>query len=40
MEALKARADDHFDRRVRLTSADQVDEELLEILARALDQNT
>ncbi|QDG64903.1 hypothetical protein NIBR502772_00600 [Pseudarthrobacter sp. NIBRBAC000502772] len=40
LEALKARADDPFDRRVRLTSVDQVDEELLEILARALDQNT
>nr|WP_246223404.1 DUF5655 domain-containing protein [Pseudarthrobacter psychrotolerans] len=40
LEALKARADDPFHRRVRLTSVDQVDEELLEILARALDQNT
>ncbi|MHA7290551.1 hypothetical protein ACX80V_12995 [Arthrobacter sp. MDT3-24] len=34
------RADDPFDRRVRLTAVDQVDDELLEILARALDQNT
>lgn len=40
LDALKARADDPFDRRVRLTAVDQVDEELLEILARALDQNT
>ncbi|WP_268760641.1 hypothetical protein [Arthrobacter sp. Soil762] len=40
MEALKARADDPFGRRVRLTSVDQVDEELLKILAKALDQNT
>ncbi|MCO4256264.1 DUF5655 domain-containing protein [Pseudarthrobacter sp. HLT1-5] len=40
LEALKARTDDRFDRRVRLTSVDQVDEELLEVLARALDQNT
>ena len=39
VEALKARADDPFGRRVRLTSADQVDEELLDILALALDQN-
>ncbi len=39
LEALKVRSDDPFDRRVRLTSVDQVDEELLEILARALDQN-
>ena len=40
LEALKARADDPFGRRVRLTTVDQVDEELLEILARALDQNS
>jgi hypothetical protein len=40
VEALKARADDPFGRRVRLTSADQVDEELRAILARALDQHT
>jgi hypothetical protein len=40
VEALKARADDPFSRRVRLTAAAQVDEELLDILARALDQNT
>jgi hypothetical protein len=31
---------DAFDRRVRLTSAEQVDGEVLEILATALDQNT
>jgi hypothetical protein len=40
LDALKARSDDPFDRRVRLTSVDQVDDELLEILAKALDQNT
>jgi len=40
LDALKARSDDPFDRRVRLTSVDQVDDELLEILAKALEQNT
>jgi hypothetical protein len=40
VDALKARADDPFDRRVRLTAAEQVDGELLDILALALDQNT
>lgn len=40
LEALKTRADDPFDRRVRITSLDQVDGELLDILAQALDQNT
>ncbi|WP_426228318.1 DUF5655 domain-containing protein [Pseudarthrobacter sp. DSP2-3-2b1] len=40
LEALKTRADDAFGRRVRLTSLDQVDGELLDILAQALDQNT
>ncbi|MFY9633242.1 MAG: DUF5655 domain-containing protein, partial [Cellulosimicrobium cellulans] len=40
VEALKTRADDPFGCRVRLTSVDQVDGELLDILARALDQNT
>jgi hypothetical protein len=40
VEALKARADDPFVRRVRLTSAEQVDGELLDILALALEQNT
>ena len=39
LEAVKVRADDAFDRRVRLTSLDQLDGELLEILAAALDQN-
>jgi hypothetical protein len=34
------RADDPFTRRVRLTSEDQVDDELLEILAAARDQNS
>lgn len=40
VEALKTRADDPFNRRVRLTSVDQVDEELLEILAHTLEQNS
>jgi hypothetical protein len=40
VEALKTRADDPFGRRVRLTSVDQLDGELLDILTRALDQNT
>lgn len=40
LEAVKTRTDDPFGRRVRLTSTDQVDDELLDILARALDQNT
>lgn len=39
LEALTVRSDDPFDRRGRLTSVDQADEELREILARALDQN-
>ena len=40
LDALTARNDDPFDRRVRLTSVDQVDDELLDILAQALVQNT
>lgn len=40
IETVKARADDPFTRRVRLTSADQVDDELLDILAVALEQNS
>ena len=39
LEAAKVRADDPFSRRIRLTSPDQVDEEMLEILAMALEQN-
>jgi len=39
LEAAKVRADDTFSRRIRLTSLDQVDEEMLEILAMALEQN-
>ena len=39
LEAVKVRADDPFSRRIRLTSPDQVDEEMLEILAMALEQN-
>jgi hypothetical protein len=38
-EAIRVRADDPFDRRVRLTAADQVDEDILDVLAAALDQN-
>ncbi|TLM83070.1 DUF5655 domain-containing protein [Pseudarthrobacter sp. NamE5] len=40
IEAVKTRADDPFIRKVRLTSPDQVDDELLDILAAALEQNT
>jgi len=39
LEQVKVRADDPFHRRVRVTSADQVDGELLAVLARALEQN-
>jgi hypothetical protein len=39
VDAIRVRADDPFDRRVRLTAADQVDEDLLDVLAAALDQN-
>ncbi|WP_163167858.1 DUF5655 domain-containing protein [Arthrobacter sp. Alg241-R88] len=40
IETVKIRADDPFTRRVRLTSVDQVDDELLGILAVALKQNS
>ncbi|MET4592474.1 DUF5655 domain-containing protein [Arthrobacter sp. 754] len=40
LEALKTRTENPFTRRVRLTSVDQVDGELLDILAKALDQNS
>jgi hypothetical protein len=40
VDAIRVRADDPFDRRVRLTAADQVDEDLLDVLAAALDQNS
>jgi len=40
IDAVKTRADDPFTRRIRLTSEDQVDDGLLEILAAALDQNS
>ncbi|WP_458780030.1 DUF5655 domain-containing protein [Arthrobacter sp. D3-16] len=40
IETVKTRADDPFTRRVRLTSPDQVDDELLVILAVALKQNS
>lgn len=40
LESVRTRADDPFTRRVRITSAEQVDDELLEILALALEQNS
>jgi hypothetical protein len=40
IEAVKTRADDPFNRRVRITSAEHVDDGLLEILALALEQNS
>jgi len=40
LERVKARADDPFAHRVRLTSPDQVDAELLAILAATLKQNS
>ncbi|MFF1251926.1 DUF5655 domain-containing protein [Pseudarthrobacter sp. NPDC058329] len=40
IETVKTRADDPFTRRVRLTSADHVDDGLLGILNVALDQNS
>lgn len=40
LEAVKVRAGDSFDRRVRVTSADEVDAELLTILSVALEENT
>jgi hypothetical protein len=40
IQAVRTRADDPFTRKVRLTSVDQVDEELLGILVTALEQNS
>lgn len=40
VDAIRVRADDPFDRRVRLTAADQVDEDILDVLATALVQNS
>jgi hypothetical protein len=40
LEKVRTRPDDPFTFRVRLVSPEQVDDELLGILARALDQNT
>jgi Domain of unknown function (DUF5655) len=40
IETARARAADPFTRRVRLTSVEQVDDELLDILAVALEQNS
>ncbi|RKO22114.1 hypothetical protein D7Z96_15005, partial [Pseudarthrobacter phenanthrenivorans] len=40
IEAIRTRADDPFTRKVRLTSVEQVDDGLLDILAMALEQNS
>lgn len=40
LEPVKVRAGDYFDRRVRLTSVEEVDDEVLGILAKALHQNS
>lgn len=40
IEIVKVRPDDAFDRRIRLRSVDDVDGELLDVLARALEQNS
>ncbi|PNI09256.1 hypothetical protein CXX84_08025 [Arthrobacter sp. AFG7.2] len=40
IETVRTRADDPFTRRVRLTSMEQVDDELLDILVAALEQNS
>lgn len=40
IETARARADDPFTRRVRLTSAEQVDDQMLDILGAALEQNS
>ena len=39
LKAVKVREGDFFDRKVRLTSEDQVDQELLDFLETALEQN-
>lgn len=40
LENVRARADDPFTRRIRVTSPEQVDDELLQILTLALEQNS
>lgn len=40
VEAVRTRADDPFTRKVRLTSVDQVNDEMLDILVTALEQNS
>lgn len=40
LEEVKVRAGDFFDRKVRLTSVEQVDQELLDLLETALEQNS
>lgn len=40
LEPVKVRAGEFFDRRVRLTSVEEVDDEVLGILAKALHRNS
>ncbi|MDQ0867141.1 hypothetical protein [Arthrobacter globiformis] len=40
LKAVKVREGDFFDRKVRLTSEDQVDQEFLDFLETALEQNS
>ncbi len=40
LKAVKVREGDFFDRKVRLTSEDQVDQEFLDLLETALEQNS
>ena len=40
LEDVKVRAGDFFDRKVRLTAVEQVDQELLDLLETALEQNS
>ena len=40
LKAVKVREGDFFDRKVRLTSEDQVDQELMDFLETALEQNS
>ncbi|MDV8148769.1 hypothetical protein [Arthrobacter sp. B10-11] len=40
LTAVKVRAGDFFDRKVRLTSVEEVDDDVLDFLAKALHQNS
>jgi hypothetical protein len=40
LEPVRVRGGDFFDRKVRITSVEQVDEQLLTLLATALEQNS